>query len=72
MEIRIKSMVGLVILIPEEPRRVSNKWPVIIFAVRRIVNVKGRIISLIDSIITINDNIKGVPDGIKCANKLFK
>jgi len=50
----------------EEPRRVNNKWPTIIFAVRWIDNVNGRIIKLIDSIITINGiSIKGVSDGIK-------
>jgi len=50
----------------EEPRRVNSKWPTIIFAVRWIDNVNGRIIKLIDSIITINGiSIKGVSDGIK-------
>ena len=51
MEIKMKSINELEIF---NPRRVNNKWPAIIFAVRRIDNVKGRIIKLIGSIITIN------------------
>ena len=54
MEIKMKSINELEIFNPEEPRRVNNKWPAIIFAVRQIENVKRRIIKLIDSIITIN------------------
>ena len=73
MEIKMKSINELEIFNPEESRRVNSKWPAIIFAVRRIDNVKGRIIKLIDSIITINGiSIKGVPDGIKWVNKLIK
>jgi hypothetical protein len=49
--------------------KVINKWPAIIFAVRRIANVPGRIIFLVVSISTIK-GIKagGVPVGIKCLN----
>ena len=58
MEIRIRRIKN----IPDEAKRVSNKCPAIIFAVKRIARVKRRIINLIDSIITINgNNIKGVP-----------
>jgi len=50
---------------PEQPRRVKSKWPAIMFAVKRIDKVKGRIIKLIDSIITISGiSIKEVPDGV--------
>jgi len=70
VEIKMKSInekiLKLEIFNSEEPRRVNNKWPTIIFAVRWIDNVNGRIIKLIDSIITINGiSIKGVSDGIK-------
>ena len=53
----MKSINELEIFNSEEPRRVNSMWSAIIFAVRRIDNVKGRIIKLIDSIITINDFI---------------
>ena len=69
LEIRIRRIKN----IPDEAKRVSNKCPAIIFAVKRIARVKRRIINLIDSIITINgNNIKGVLRGVKWANKLFK
>jgi len=69
----MKSINELEIFNHEEPRRVNSKCPAIIFAVKRIDNVKGRIIKLIDSIITINDiSIKGVSVGVKWVNKLFK
>ena len=54
MEIKMKSINELEIFKPEEPRRVNSKWPAIILAVKRINNVKGRIIKLIDLTITIN------------------
>lgn len=58
---------------PVEPNKDNNKWPAIIFAVKRIAKVKGRIISLMVSIITIKDiNKKGVPWGVKWANRVFK
>lgn len=48
---------------------VNNKWPAIIFAVKRIDNVIGRIIFLVVSIKTIKGiKIIGVPWGIICAN----
>jgi len=40
MEIKIKRVARLEILIPEKSRRVSNKWPAIIFAVKRIAKIK--------------------------------
>lgn len=56
-----------------EPSRVNSKWPAIIFAVRRIERVKGRIIRLIDSIITIKGiSILGVPEGVKWIKRLFR
>lgn len=57
---------------PVFPKRVSNKWPAIIFADNRTANVPGRIIFLIVSIKTIK-GIKtgGVPWGTKCANICF-
>lgn len=46
-----------------------SKWPAIIFAVKRTVNVIGRIIFLIVSIQTINGiNKIGVPWGTRCLN----
>lgn len=49
------------------PTRVSNKWPAIILAVRRTVNVIGRITDLINSIITsAGRRAAGAPDGTKC------
>ena len=69
----MKSINELEIFNSEEPRRVNSKWLANIFADRRIDNVKGRIIKLIDAIITINRiSIKRVPVGIKWVNKLFK
>lgn len=72
-KIIIIKMKILLIISPEDPKRESNKWPAIIFAVRRIAKVKGRIIKLIDSIITIKGiKIYGVPWGVKWANNSFK
>lgn len=52
-------------------KRVINKWPAIMFAVRRIARVPGRIMFLTVSIITIKGiKIVGVPCGIRWANKL--
>lgn len=57
---------------PDEPSNDSNKCPAIIFAVRRILSVIGRISNLIDSINTIKGiNNVGVPDGVKWANIIF-
>ena len=68
----MKSINELEIFNHEEPRRVNSKCPAIIFTVKRIDNVKGRI-KLIDSTITINSiSIKGVSVEVKWVNKLFK
>lgn len=49
-----------------EPRRFINKWPAIIFALRRILKVRGRIKFLIISIINIKlIKTVGVPVGIE-------
>lgn len=58
---------------PDEPIRDNNKCPAIIFAVRRIAKVIGRIINLSDSIITIK-GIRGigVPWGVRWVRRLFK
>jgi hypothetical protein len=51
------------------PRRVNNRWPAIIFAVKRTANVPGRIKLLIVSMITVNViSIVGEPCGIRCSN----
>ena len=51
------------------PSNVSSKCPAIIFAVKRIASVPGRISLLIVSMITINGiNMVGVPWGTKCSN----
>jgi len=71
VEIKTKNINELEIFNSEEPRRVNSKWFAITFAVRRIDNVNGRIIKLIDSIIN-GISIKGVLDGIKWVNKLYK
>ena len=71
MEIKTKNINELEIFNSEEPRGVNSKWFAITFAVRRIDNVNGRIIKLIDSIIN-GISIKGVLDGIKWVNKLYK
>jgi len=48
----------------KSPKRLINRWPAIIFAVRRIESVIGRIIFLISSINTIKFiNGIGVPLG---------
>jgi hypothetical protein len=53
---------------PLFPRRVNNRWPAIIFAVKRTANVPGRIKLLIVSMITINGiSIVGVPCGTRCS-----
>lgn len=58
-----------IILGPIFPNNVNNKWPAIIFAVNRIVNVIGRINLLIVSIKTIKGiKIFGVPWGTKWIN----
>jgi len=63
----------LLIDCPEDPKRDRSKWPAIIFAVRRIDRVNGRIINLIDSIITINGiKINGVPCGVKCLKRSLR
>ena len=47
----------------------SSKCPAIMFAVKRIASVPGRIKLLIVSMITINGiNMVGVPCGTKCSN----
>jgi len=71
VEIKMKNINELEIFNSEEPRRVNSKWFAIIFTVRRIDNVNGRIIKLIDSIIN-GISIKGVLDEIKWVNKLYK
>lgn len=51
------------------PKRVINKWPAIILAVKRTAKEVGRIKFLIDSIKTINGiKIFGVPTGTKWQN----
>lgn len=56
----------LLIIIPDEPKRVKSRWPAIILAVNRMARVKGRIINLIDSIRTIKGiKINGVPWGVR-------
>lgn len=51
------------------PNKVKIKCPAIIFAIKRIAKVKGRIIFLIISINTIKGwRIKGVPIGTRWAN----
>lgn len=51
------------------PINVNNKWPDTIFAINRILRVKGRIKVLISSIKTMNlINGEGVPLGTKWAN----
>jgi len=51
------------------PRKVNNRCPAIMFAVRRTANVPGQIRLLIVSMITINGiNMVGVPWGTKCSN----
>lgn len=58
---------------PEDPKRDSSKWPAIIFAVKRIERVIGRISNLIDSMITIKGiNKAGVPWGVRWVRRLFK
>lgn len=60
----IKKILGINLL-----NKVNNKCPAIIFAVKRIERVKGRIIFLNVSINTIkNININGVPLGTKWVN----
>lgn len=57
---------------PIFPSKVRSKCPAIILAVSRIVNVRGRIIFLIDSIQIINGiNIIGVPWGTRWINIFF-
>lgn len=57
---------------PLFPRRVSNKWPAIMFAVNRTARVPGRIRFLIVSMTTMNGiSIVGVPCGTKCSNMWF-
>jgi len=51
------------------PINVNNKWPAIMFAVKRIAKVPGRIKFLIISIQTIKDiNNGGVPWGTRWIN----
>jgi hypothetical protein len=53
---------------PLFPNMISTKCPAIMFAVRRIACVPGRIVLLIVSMITINGiNIVGVHCGTKCS-----
>jgi len=55
-------IIKLLMRSPEDPNKVNNKCPAIILAVRRIANVRGRMINLIDSIKTIKGiKINGVP-----------
>lgn len=50
------------IIDPEDLRIDKRRCPAIMFAVSRMVNVRGRMIILIDSMITINGiRIDGVP-----------
>ena len=54
---------------PVFPKRVSNRWPAIIFAANRMAKVPGRITFLTVSINTIKGvNPIGVPAGTKWAN----
>ena len=54
---------------PVFPRRVSRRWPAIMFAANRTAKVPGRIIFLTVSISTIKGiSGPGVPAGIKWAN----
>ena len=51
------------------PSSVNKNCPAIIFAVKRIASVPGRIRLLIVSMIAINGiNIAGMPWGTKCSN----
>lgn len=60
------------IICPVEPNKHKSKCPAIIFADKRIANVKGRMKFLIVSIRTINIiNAVGVFNGTKCANESF-
>lgn len=60
----------LLIIIPDDPKRVKSKWPAIMLAVKRIANVNGRIIKLIDSIKTMKGiRMGGVPWGVKWEKK---
>lgn len=72
MKIIIKRIFKLIFW-PEEPSKDNSKWPAIIFAVKRIARVSGRIINLMDSIITIKGiRMVGVPGGVKWERRLFK
>jgi len=66
----IIKITGIELIIwPDLPSKESKRCPAIMFAERRIANVKGRIIKLIDSIITMKGiRIIGVPWGVKWAN----
>lgn len=56
-----------------EVKRWISRWPLIIFAERRIDRVIGRIILLTVSIITINEvSIRGDPSGTRWAIILLK
>jgi hypothetical protein len=64
-------MVSSVLLIdgPLLPSNVSNRWPAMMFAVKRTARVPGRIRLLIVSIITMNGtSMVGVPWGTRCSN----
>ena len=64
-----KTVIYIIILILVFPSNVNNKCPAIIFAVRRIVKVPGRIMFLMVSIHTINIiNKEGVPWGTRWVN----
>jgi hypothetical protein len=57
---------------PLFPRRVSRRWPAIMFAVNRTARVPGRIRFLMVSMMTMNGiNIVGVPCGTRCSNMWF-
>jgi hypothetical protein len=57
---------------PLFPRRMSSRWPAIMFAVNRTAGVPGRIRFLIVSMMTISGiNIVGVPCGTRCSNMWF-
>lgn len=67
--INSKLIIINLIELPVLPKSVRRRWPAIIFAVRRIANVPGRITFLIVSMHTIKGiSTGGVPWGTKCAN----
>lgn len=73
VKIKIERVRMLLVDCPDEPRRERSRCPAIMFAVRRIARVNGRMISLIDSIITMNGIRRGgVPIGVKWEKKSFR